>query len=177
MNLWRHLANYEALPYFAAGAFTAYVVWKQPDWLPWIYSKLANDFPSPLYSIMGFVLTAVAIIVATNDSGRLTEISDDKPNLWRQLVRLFIYTASVSGIFATVLIFLDEETVMAFSAVARLIIQALSLLTFSVLVLLTGTSIYALMKFATAPRRDRSPTPERRHYEPPPFLKADQKEK
>lgn len=172
LNIWRYILDSPFIPYILAVVTAAYAFSRNPSWLCWFYTEFSTEFPNPLYTAMGFVITTTAIIIATYDNGRL-KIFEDAQNLWQQLIRHLIVTAATSGITATTLIFADHTLIASLEPTVSRAIFSISLSIFIFLILQIGTTIYVLGKIATIPKqvaveKENLPSPDWTKYEKAP---------
>ena len=158
------------MSYVIAAIIAVVLFFYNPSWFQVMYQKFAGELPGPLFSIMGFEIAATAIIVSAREGERLKALTIERPDLWKQLIRLFTTTAFAAGTFALFLIFFDYSAVNSFPSIYKRIVYSLSAFLFLHATLQVGTSIYALEMVATAPSKTSKDNEDKAHgqrFSPP----------
>lgn len=69
------------------------------EWLKATYDKLFVSLPGTVFSVLGFIITAIAIIVSLRDIGLMQHIYTLKRDWWDKLVKQFFSTSKVLALF------------------------------------------------------------------------------
>ena len=169
----RILLNYPVISRLTALVIGVVIFYLNPVWLPDFYRKLSLSLPSALFSIMGFVIAATAIVISLNKSDSIENLSTEFPNLWKQLIRTFTNIAYVAGLFALFLIFVDNQIVIGLTNLIGRIIAAFALAFLVYIILQVITSLYALEQVAFASTIPKKDYPQRSQIKTPRSFQKD----
>lgn len=80
------------------------------EWLKVTYDKLFVSLPGTVFSVLGFIIAAIAIIVSLRDIGLMKHIYALKRDWWDKLVKQFFFTSKVLALFGFCLLMLSGDT-------------------------------------------------------------------
>lgn len=80
------------------------------DWLETTYNKLFLSLPGSVFSVLGFVITAIAVIVSLKNIGLMQHIFKYQRSWWNKLVRQFFFTSKVLALFGFCLVIFSGTT-------------------------------------------------------------------
>ena len=79
-----------------------------PDFVRAKYLAVFNGIPATFLALMGFVLTAAAIVVSVQDKGMIRLFKRHKPREWKLTKRVFFPTARLFGLFGVAILILGN---------------------------------------------------------------------
>ncbi len=72
-----------------------------------IYEAMEGILAGTMFSLLGFVIAGLAIVISVQGSGLVKYISEKKPSLWKQLLAVFSNTAKLLTVAAFALLIMN----------------------------------------------------------------------
>jgi hypothetical protein len=98
-----------------------------PSYVRAKYVDLHSDIPIIALSLMGFVITAAAIVVSVQDKGMIRLYKEHRPDIWNMTKRVFFLTARVLGFLGAAVLILGDSLLASCPDTRSLVIEKLFL--------------------------------------------------
>ncbi len=81
-----------------------------------IYESMESILAGTMFSLLGFVIAGLSIVISLQSSGLVKYLSEQKPGLWKQLLAVFSNTAKILTVAAFSLLIVNglDFTVKSF---------------------------------------------------------------
>lgn len=105
----RHLLNRPYLAAVLSAAVAVAVVWGMPNWTYAFYKQNFAAMPGIAFTLLGFLVAAVTILLTLRDRPFLQALQRDRPELWKQAIAEFFVTTYLLALFGLVVLVLGSS--------------------------------------------------------------------
>jgi len=98
----RHFLNNPGLAAILSAIVALGTVFLAPAWAEGFYKQSYATIPSTTFTLLGFLIAAVTILLTIRDRPFLQALQQQRPELWKQIVNEFFVTSYLIAVFGLI---------------------------------------------------------------------------
>ena len=106
-----YLLNYRSLAGWISFVIAILLVWFVLDGVDSLYTKIQNTLSGTAFTMLGFLLASVTLLLTIQDRPFVVEIKRHRPEIWNQVISEFFSTTYLFGIIGLLTLFLSGQTI------------------------------------------------------------------
>lgn len=105
-----YLLNYRSLAGWISVIVAVFASWLALDGIDSLYTKIQGSLSGTAFTMLGFLLAAVTLLLTIQDRPFVIEIKRHRPEIWNQVISEFFSTTYLFGIIGLLTLFLGGQT-------------------------------------------------------------------